>query len=156
LPEDYEESEAPLTDTLQAIFAFVFLVIWAGDSFWLKRTTYLSAYVSATIRTSLLVLLTVLGGYLAWKAHEQIFGTVRGEAELIDFGVYRCSRHPMYLGIMIIYLGLTISSTSLISFIFLIIIFLFYNYLADYEENKLKDFFGEEYQEYMKKVPRWL
>jgi protein-S-isoprenylcysteine O-methyltransferase Ste14 len=57
---------------------------------------------------------------------------------------------------MIIYLGLTMSLTSLISFIFLIIIFLFYNYLAEYEENKLKDFFGEEYQEYMKKVPRWL
>jgi protein-S-isoprenylcysteine O-methyltransferase Ste14 len=156
LPEDYEESEAPLADTLQAIFALVFFAIWVGDSFWLKRTTYLSAYLPVAVRASLLVLLTMVGGYFAWSAHEQIFASVREEAEFVDYGVYRRSRHPMYLGIMIIYLGLTISSISIVSFIFLIIIFIFYNYLASYEENKLNAFFGEEYNEYMKKVRRWL
>jgi protein-S-isoprenylcysteine O-methyltransferase Ste14 len=156
LPENYRESEAPFADTLQAIFAILFFIIWGADSFWLKRTTYLSAYVPAIIRTSLLVLLTFMGGYLTWKAHEEIFGTVRSEAELIDHGVYRLTRHPMYLGIMIIYLGLTLSSISLASLIFLVIIFRFYNYLAVYEETKLKGFFGEEYLGYMNKVRRWI
>ena len=156
LPENYEESEAPKADAAQALAALIFFAIWLADSFWLHWTTGYFQQVPGLTRTILFIALTLLGGYLVWMAHKQIFGVARQEAELVDCGVFRVSRHPMYLGIMIIYLGLTLSSLSVAVFSALIIIFFFYNYLASYEEAKLIEFFGDLYLDYMKKVRRWI
>jgi protein-S-isoprenylcysteine O-methyltransferase Ste14 len=156
LPENYEESEAPRADSAQALFAAIFFAVWAADSFWLHWTTHYSQQVSSIIRTTLFILLTLLGGYLSWASHKQIFGVARQEAELVDYGVFRLSRHPMYLGIMMIYLGLTLSSMSVAALVVLAVIFLFYNYLASYEEAKLIENFGEKYYNYSKRVRRWL
>ncbi|MFC1802606.1 methyltransferase family protein [Thermoproteota archaeon] len=155
LPEKYEESEAPRADTIQAILALLFFALWGLDSFWLNWTTGYSQYVPDIIQNALFILLVSLGGYLTWKAHKQIFGTKRNEAELVDYGVFLYSRHPMYLGIMIMYLGLAASTMSAAAFILLIGIFFFYNYLAAYEETKLDEFFGDRYRDYMKKTRRW-
>jgi len=155
LPENYDESEAPLADTIQAILAVAFFTVWVADSFWLNWTTNYSNYVPNVTRTAIFFSLILVGGYLSWMAHKQIFGIVRQEAELVDYGVFRLSRHPMYLGIMIIYLGLAIYTFSLASFLAVIVIFLFYNYLASYEEKKLVEYFGDEYTNYMKKTRRW-
>ena len=156
LPERYEESEAPYADTAQALFAVFFLSVWTADSFWLRWTTHLSWQVPGVVRTTLFLLLALVGGYFSWKAHEQIFGVTRDEPELVDYGVFRLSRHPMYLGIMMIYLGLTLSSMSVAALVVLAAIFLFYNYLASYEEEKLVECFGEKYLNYMRRVRRWL
>jgi protein-S-isoprenylcysteine O-methyltransferase Ste14 len=156
LPEKYEESEAPYADTAQALFTVFFLPVWAVDSFWLRWTTHLSRQVPGVVRATLFMLLTLVGGYFSWKAHQQIFGVVRQEPELVDYGVFRLSRHPMYLGIMMIYLGLTLSSISLAALFVLAAIFLFYDYLASYEEAKLVECFGERYLDYMERVRRWL
>jgi len=156
LPEDYRESEAPRADEAQALAAAVFFAVWAADSFWLRWTTGPAAYIPGTVRTTLFVALALLGGYLSWSAHRQVFGVVRREAELVDYGVFRLSRHPMYFGVMLIYLGLAVSSMSAVTFAVLAMVFLLYNYLASYEEKKLIEFFGERYMGYMRKVRRWI
>lgn len=156
LPENYEESEAPRADAAQVLFAAVFFVVWTADSFWLHWTTHCSQQVPSITRTALFILLTLLGGYLSWASHKQIFGVTRQEAELVDYGVFRFSRHPMYLGIMMIYLGFTLSSMSIAALVVLAVIFLFYNYLASYEEAKLIENFSEKYYNYRKRVRRWL
>jgi protein-S-isoprenylcysteine O-methyltransferase Ste14 len=156
LPENYEESEAPRADTIQAILATLYFLTWGIDSLWLQWTIGYADYVSNYIRTGVFLVLLFSGGYLTWKAHKQIFGTVRQEAELVQTGVFRYSRHPMYLGIMIMYLGLAVSSLSIASFVLLGVIFFFYNYLAVYEEKQLIEFFGEKYRDYMKTTRRWL
>jgi protein-S-isoprenylcysteine O-methyltransferase Ste14 len=156
LPEKYEESEAPKADTIQAILALTFFTVWIVDSLWIKWTIGYAQYMPNIIRNGLFIALMLLGGYLTWKAHSQIFGTKRLEAELIDYGVFRISRHPMYLGILTMYFGLTLSSMSIAAFTLLIGIFYFYNYLAAYEETKLIEFFGDQYRDYMKKTRRWI
>ena len=155
LPEKYEESEAPKADMMQAILALVFFIVWGADSFWLEWTTGI-LNVPYLIRTGAFIVLLAIGGYTTWSAHKLIFGTVREEAELVDYGVFRVSRHPMYLGIMIMYLGLILSSMSVAAFILLVGIFFFYNYIAAYEERKLTEHFGDKYRDYMKRVRRWL
>ena len=140
---------------IQAILALVFFIVWGADSFWLNWTTGI-LIVPYLIRTGAFIVLLAIGGYITWSAHKLIFGTVREEAELVDYGVFRESRHPMYLGIMIMYLGLILSSMSIASFILLVGIFLFYNYIAAYEERKLTEHFGDKYRDYMKRVRRWL
>ena len=85
-----------------------------------------------------------------------MFGVVRQEAEFVDYWVFRYGRHPMYLGIMMIYLGFTLSYLSVAALVVLTAVFFFYNYLASYEEAKLIEFFGDRYLDYGKRVRRWL
>jgi len=155
-PERYEDSEAPHADAAQAVFAVFFISVWAADSFWLRWTTALSRTVPGVVRAALFILLALLGGNVSWRAHQQIFGVDRHEPELVDYGVFRLSRHPMYLGIMMIYLGLALYSMSAASLAVLAGVFIFYDYLASYEEAKLVECFGDRYLNYMGKVRRWL
>ena len=74
---------------------------------------------------------------------------------LIDSGVYRIVRHPLYLGSAIAMLGIMLVIQSVPSTILgLVAIFCFW--MASKKEDAFNiDKFGDTYQEYMKKVPMW-
>jgi len=72
-------------------------------------------------------------------------------------GVYGISRNPMYLGLGMLYLGLTCLignwwNILLLPFLFLIL----QEYIIKKEEKYLQRAFGEEYLLYSSKVRRWL
>ena len=71
-------------------------------------------------------------------------------------GVYRYSRHPMYLAMLLIYLSVGIASASwiflLVSIVWLILIQLS---VGD-EEHYCLEKYGDVYLEYMKRTPRWI
>lgn len=67
-------------------------------------------------------------------------------------GAYRYSRHPVYFFI-ILFLALR-PTMDLFYFTAFICITLYFFIGSFYEEEKLKDFFGDEYSDYIKKVPR--
>lgn len=74
--------------------------------------------------------------------------------------IHRYSRNPIYLGWTIFFLGLTLIgwSESLWSIIFLLYFFITMPYLhwtVLLEENFLANKYGESYQEYLKKTPRY-
>ncbi|MHA1386470.1 MAG: methyltransferase family protein, partial [Candidatus Helarchaeota archaeon] len=75
---------------------------------------------------------------------------------VINTGIYGISRHPMYLGFIIVYIGAIVSTMSLLSIAPLIFILITNAMMANYEENKLVETFGNNYIEYQKKVPKWL
>jgi len=85
-----------------------------------------------------------------------VFGEVRDKVEIIQKSVFNKVRHPMYLGAILLYLGLIVLTLSISSFGLWIIIFIFYNQIAKYEEGLLLNHFGEDYKDYMKKAGRWL
>ena len=62
----------------------------------------------------------------------------------------------MYFSSLVFYIGLIISTLSLGSLVLWLGIFIFHNYIAAFEENKLEETFGEEYIAYKKKVPKWV
>ena len=76
---------------------------------------------------------------------------------LITAGVFRVSRHPMYLGFVLVLLGISVLLGSLSPLIitgafavFLEVVF------VRFEESKLDKQFGETWREYRRKVRRWL
>ena len=75
---------------------------------------------------------------------------------LVIQGPYRFVRNPMYIGagLALIGAGLFYESLSLLSYagIFLIVCHLF---VIGYEEPTLRRTFGDEYEEYCRKVGRW-
>ena len=74
----------------------------------------------------------------------------------ITRGLYRYSRHPMYVTAFIFFLGVSIATASwiflLITVIFMIGCFVF----IDLEEQLTLKEYGDVYREYMKRTPRWI
>lgn len=76
---------------------------------------------------------------------------------LITTGAFRISRHPMYLGMLLILLGIAVMLGSLAPFIVLpvfgsIIELVF----VRAEENMLEEQFGATWKSYQSKVRKWL
>jgi protein-S-isoprenylcysteine O-methyltransferase Ste14 len=75
---------------------------------------------------------------------------------VVSTGAFRYVRHPLYLAAILFYLGLAVSTASLFSLALLVVIFLFHNYIAGYEERLMEMKLGEEYVSYKNRTGKWL
>ncbi len=75
---------------------------------------------------------------------------------IITKGVYRFSRHPMYLATFLICVGAGISSGSWIFLILCVIMILCFHNEALVEEKYCLEKYGNAYLDYMNSVPRWI
>lgn len=76
---------------------------------------------------------------------------------LIVDGVYRLSRHPMYLGFVLILTGVAIILGSLTCWVVVpIFVAAMEIKFIRIEENMLEEKFGSDWQVYKKKVRRWI
>ena len=76
---------------------------------------------------------------------------------LVVIGFYRYVRNPMYVGVIAANLGhfLWFGYWSLL--IYTLVVFVAFNtFVAYYEEPTLRRKFGATYEEYLRKVPRWI
>jgi protein-S-isoprenylcysteine O-methyltransferase Ste14 len=71
-------------------------------------------------------------------------------------GPYKYSRHPIYIAFILIFVGVTIMSYSLILLLFLAIISIHLLLAIPAEEQYCLKRYGKDYQEYMKRTPRWI
>ena len=71
-------------------------------------------------------------------------------------GAFKNVRHPLYLGCLLFYHGLALSTASLFSLALWVAICIFYNYLASYEEKLLEAKFGESYIIYKEQTGKWM
>lgn len=76
---------------------------------------------------------------------------------LVTTGPYAIVRNPLYIGNILIAMGLSLLSELAwsIPFVFLYF-FTLYHLVAIYEEKKLLERWGDEYRVYMNEVPRWI
>ena len=72
-------------------------------------------------------------------------------------GPYKFTRNPMYLGVSIGLLGISIYFGNLLTFISPIIFFLAMNlFYIPREEKLMEQLFGKKYSDYKSKVRRWI
>lgn len=71
-------------------------------------------------------------------------------------GMYRYSRHPLYISSSIIFLGVSVASASWVFMLLTVIYIFLQNSQAEAEERVCLKAYGEEYQEYMNRTPRWI
>ncbi len=73
-------------------------------------------------------------------------------------GLYRYSRHPMYLTMVLVLLGVGIASASWVFSVFAIItgVGVTRPYFVKIEEAQCLGHYGAAYREYMDRTPRWL
>jgi protein-S-isoprenylcysteine O-methyltransferase Ste14 len=126
--------------------------IWVTDSFIFHYSTFLAEWVPNIVRVSLAFLILIAGWYLARGGMKAVFGNAREKPEVIRTGVFRVVRHPIYTGALLFYLGAILSTLSLASALFLLLIIRFYIFISKYEERILSEAFGKDYLEYKKKT----
>lgn len=77
--------------------------------------------------------------------------------KLVTSGLYRYSRNPMYVGVMLILIGEAIFFLICGLLIYLMFIFIAFNlFIILVEEKRLKRDFGNQYKAYCDSVRRWL
>ena len=150
-----KNGEHPLGDAGQLILFGVFMVIWILDSFVLHRPTFLSKYIPLVIRLIILGVALSTAFYLFKSGHVVVTPDQRPTG-VVSSGAFRYVRHPLYLGSFLVYLGLTVSTASVFCLGLLVVAFLFYNYIAGYEEKLLEIKLGKAYIAYKENTGRWM
>jgi protein-S-isoprenylcysteine O-methyltransferase Ste14 len=74
----------------------------------------------------------------------------------ITSGVYRISRHPLYLGGFLINLSIAIAGASWIILLCAILWIVFFHIATPSEESYLIDQYGDKYRDYLNRTPKWL
>jgi protein-S-isoprenylcysteine O-methyltransferase Ste14 len=150
-----KNGEHPFGDAGQLILLALFLILWIVDSFFVRTSTFLSDHVPLTIRLLFLGLALVTAVYLSKSGHDKICREQRG-TEVVWSGGFRYVRHPLYSACLLFYLGLGVSTASIFSLALFVVIFIFYNYIASFEERLLDEKFGEEYKKYKRRTGKWV
>jgi protein-S-isoprenylcysteine O-methyltransferase Ste14 len=77
--------------------------------------------------------------------------------QLVSVGLYRFSRNPMYVGVLLILIGWTAGFQTRALLIYTIsVALMFHLRVVLYEEPWLARTFGDEWSRYRSRVPRWI
>jgi len=102
-------------------------------------------------------LLRGLGTPMIWFAKPLKFLVGEEPKKLVASGIYKFSRNPMYVGVLMTVLGEALFYQRMVLIHYFIFLFiLFHLVVIMIEEPHLKKKFGKEYEEYRKKTRRWL
>jgi len=112
------------------------------------------------VGVSLLVCGAAIYCWCAWDFVSKGLGTplpIDAPKLLVVNGPYRFSRNPMYVGVSSVILGQALYYGSKRVAIYACFVFIgFYLFVLYYEEPTLQRLFGTQYEEYCRRVPRWI
>ena len=148
--------EHKIGDTGQVILFIIFFIVWIIDCFLYEFSDIFFQNISLFIRLPIAIIVCILAVYLAKASLKIIFDEVREIPQVINKGVYLYVRHPMYLAAILLYLSFLIFKLSLAALVVWLLTFIFYHFIARYEEKLLLERFGEEYETYKLKVSMWI
>jgi protein-S-isoprenylcysteine O-methyltransferase Ste14 len=76
--------------------------------------------------------------------------------EPVTRGIYRISRHPIYLSGFVLYAGIGIACASWVLLLFAVLWIVFWQIAVPGEEHFLLEKYGDTYRKYMDRTPRWI
>lgn len=78
-------------------------------------------------------------------------------SKLVTWGPYRLTRNPMYVALILAYVGVTAMTSQVLALVFLPIpIVILRAIVIPFEEERMRKCFGEAYAQYCSRVRRWL
>ena len=135
------------------------LTVLAALATWLipAQPKLLQAPVAVATTLAAAGFLIMMAGWRQFRNHEVLICPTEPTRLLITDGVYRFSRNPMYLGILMMLVGLATGLGDLSFYIAAALFFLAMDRVfCPYEEKKLHRTFGRDYIDYRFRVRRWL
>jgi protein-S-isoprenylcysteine O-methyltransferase Ste14 len=141
------------------------VALFAAVSMWFARSYAPSLGLTIPSRPAFAIALGIVGialslaGVLAFRKAKTTVNPTKPEttSTVVATGVYRLTRNPMYLGMLVVLVGWAVFLANAISFLVLPLFVLYINrFQIGPEERVLSEHFGSEYASYMKSVRRWL
>jgi protein-S-isoprenylcysteine O-methyltransferase Ste14 len=117
----------------------------------------LTVWTPFTSRVDLLVAGSVLYS-LGLVAHfAAVFTFMRGSGTaVLDTGVYRLSRNPLYVSAAFMFIGIGIATANVVLLGIQVVALVLQHFMILAEERSCRARLGSSYEEYMKKVPRYV
>jgi len=78
------------------------------------------------------------------------------QGQLFTQGIYRYSRHPLYLSMLLTFAGVGMACASWVYLILTMVLIFLQAYQVEKEEQGCLRTFGDEYQEYMRRTHKWI
>ena len=83
--------------------------------------------------------------------------TPGSSSTLVTQGIYRFTRNPMYLGMLMVLIGVAVATANLSAFLLLPVFVLYMNeFQIKPEERALAGIFGKKFEDYRSEVRRWI
>lgn len=161
-PRNYKKRLQQSFEPTRVVFLFksaIFIAIYLYISFYLSWPATLKD--SAWVSFGLIVYLTGMCiGIWARFGMNKYWGIpaqhdTNKQTVLITEGAFNYSRNPIYLSILFLFLGFSLALRSYSILLVPIVFYTIYRTIL-IEENLLHHTFGKEYEQYKKKVPRFL
>ena len=114
---------------------------------------------SVPVGWALVVLFVVWNGWSLWLFARHETGLLPGQAteSMIEEGPYRLSRNPLYVGMLVLYLALALLGSTFWGLVLFPAAVLLVRWGAIRpEERYLHERFGATYDDYARRVRRWL
>jgi len=76
--------------------------------------------------------------------------------KVVTKGLYRFTRNPTYIGIILMQIGLGIACSSWLYLLLTVVLMIMFNAVLPSEERYCLYRFGDDYREYKNRTPRWI
>ena len=140
------------------------VALTTGALMWFAASLVPSFALPDTLRVGLAVILAVTGisldlaGLIAFIRAKTTINPLKpaSSAALVTRGLYRFTRNPMYLGMLLVLLGWAVFLSSLAALLIAPLFMLYINrFQIAPEERVLEEKFGAAFTDYMQRVRRW-
>ena len=115
------------------------------------KDLFYSIFMGVILPISNVIILT--GMLLVTFGWRKIF---RAKEQLITTGIYGYVRHPQYLGLLLITLGMNVLWVTFSTLLLWPILAILYYRLAKEEDKQMEDKFGEEFLKYKHNIPMFI
>lgn len=153
--------ELKIIPVVQVAIALILMTLLQHFLPYLNYSALVNSFISVTAALILLFLALAIGIFslYSFNKHQTTVNPTKPEtsSKIVDSGIYRYSRNPMYLAML---LGLLAYACYLENPLAFVICGLFVIYIRRYqivpEERMLTTLFGQAYRDYQQQVRRWL
>ena len=152
--------KSPINKALFILTKLSFMVPWIFAFIGALNPDYLpenftSALAWIGIMLIILGFVIEIAGYISLGIYTR-FGLPTSESKLITNGIFNYCRHPMYLGLFIMIIGVTFYFPQWIAIVCCIITIILHHQVAKAEEKYMAKVFENEWDEYKKVAKMYL
>ncbi|MCO5237853.1 MAG: isoprenylcysteine carboxylmethyltransferase family protein [Chitinophagaceae bacterium] len=141
----------------------LYVLIFILAIFIQKKVTISDTLFHTTAVKIVGVIFLIVASFFLFRSLRQFFLTkntvvlIKPASSLQTTGIYSVTRNPMYVGLALVYLGITCFIGNWWNVIFFpLLLIVIQEYIIKREEKYLEIEFGQEYNVYKQKVKRWL
>ena len=148
--------EHPQGDRYQLYAFLLFTAAVLIDHFLLGWAARFRSVVPFGLRLPTALVIILFGLFLSLSGIHTVFSEYTEQPRMISTGLFSFVRHPVYLGALLIYIGMLVFLLSPLALVVFIAVFFLYDWLAQDEEARMLKVFAHRYEDYRHQTPKWL